>query len=195
MENQERFTIKEEPLLDSQEDQEKEEKIKSLTSETLEETEKKSHSHYESKKGEVQEGSKTKKVFKIIGIAVLVLLVVVSWFFGFFGIIFYILGFYTALYFLSLIFKTTAILDTIMTIGGIILYIGFALGGLFLLYLVLRYMFEESFFVGLLLLIFGLPLAEMLFYAFVMALGVPIIYFRSQLEEKFGEKIIIYKNN
>jgi len=49
-------------------------------------------------------------------------------------------------------------------------------------------MFEENFFIGFLLLIFGIPLAEMLFYALIMALGAPLIYFRSLLEEKFGEK-------
>jgi MFS family permease len=147
-----------------------------------------SETPYETQKRKIGEESKTKKVFKIIGIAVLTLLVVASWFFGFFEIVFYILGFYTALYFLSLLFKTTAIIDTILVIGGIILYLGFAVLGLFLLYLVLRYIFEENFFIGLLLFIFGIPLVEMLFYALIMALGAPLIYFRSLLEEKFGAK-------
>jgi len=134
------------------------------------------------------EESKTKQIFKVIGAIALVLLVVLSWLFGFFGFVFYILGFYAALYFLSLLFKTTAIIDTIMAIGGIILYLGFIVLGLFLLYLVLRYMFEVNFFIGLLLLVFGLPLAQMLFYALMMVLGAPLIYFRDQLGEKFGEK-------
>jgi hypothetical protein len=132
--------------------------------------------------------SSTKKVLKIIGISVIVILVVISWFLGFFGIVFYILGFYAALYFLSLLFKTTAIIDTIMVIGGIILYIGFGLLGLFLLYLVLRFMFERSFFLGLLLFFIGIPLAETLFYGIMMALGMPLYYFRDQLEKKFSQR-------
>lgn len=91
----------------------------------LEEIEKEPPTYYEAQKKEIEEESKTKKVFKIIGITVLVLLVVASWFFGFFGIVFYILGFYVALYFLSLLFKTTTIIDTIIVIGGIILHLGF----------------------------------------------------------------------
>lgn len=140
----------------------------------------------------MKEESSTKKVLKIIGVVVLILFVVVSWFFGFFWIIFYILGFYTAIYFLSLLFKTTSIIDTIITIGGIILYVGYTVLGLFLLYLVLRHMFEKNFFIGLLLLIFGIPLAEILFYAFIAALGVPLLYFRNLLEEKLGEKANIF---
>lgn len=134
------------------------------------------------------EESSTKKTLKVIGIITVVLLVFASWFFGFFGIIFYILGFYVVLYFLSLLFKTTAIIDSIMAIGGIILYFGFMVLGVFLLYLVLRYMFEENFFIGLLLLIFGLPVAEMLFYAIMMALGAHLSYFRELLEEKLKNK-------
>ncbi len=131
---------------------------------------------------------KTKNIVKIIGIIVLVSLIVVSWFFGFFGIIFYLLGFYAALYFLSILFKTTAILDTIMTVGGIITYIGLAVLGLYLLYLTLNIMFTESFFWGLLLLFFGIPIAEGLLYALIMALGAPLFFFRNQVEEQITPK-------
>jgi len=137
---------------------------------------------------EVIEESKTKKIFRAIGIVVLVLLVIFSWWYGFFWIVFYTLGFYAVLYFLSLLFKTTYIIDVIMGIGGFILYLGFIVLGLFLSYLILRYMFEENFFIGVLLLTFGLPLAEMLFYALVMALALPLYYFREQVAEKIEEK-------
>ena len=132
------------------------------------------------------------KILKMIGIVFLVLLVIASWIFNIFGIVFYILGFYTALYFLSILFKTTVILDIIITIGGIILYPISIFGGLFLLYLTLKYMFEVNFFIGFLFFIFGIPLVEFLFFAIVLALGAPILYFQSQLEEKFEKKNYYY---
>jgi len=133
----------------------------------------------------------TKGIFKTIGIIVTVLLVSVAWYYGFFEIIFYLFGFYTVLYFLSLVFKTTIIIDTILGIGIFILYALMGIWMLWLLYSALSIMFTESFFWGLLILIFGLPIAQMFLYGIGIGLGFvlgyPLIWFSEDLEKRFSE--------
>ncbi|MCG2699842.1 hypothetical protein L6274_02210 [Candidatus Parcubacteria bacterium] len=142
---------------------------------------------------------KTKSILKTIGIIIVVLLVGVAWSFGFFWIIFYIFGFYAVLYFLSLAFKTTAIINTILGIGGFLLYAFMGIWMLWLLYLSLNIMFTESFFQGLLLVVIGLPIAQAILYAVGLGLGFilgyPLIWFSGDLEKRFGEKDYLLKEN
>ena len=132
------------------------------------------------------------KMKKNIGIIATVLLIFIVWYFGFFQIIFYILGFYAALYFISIIFRTTAIINTILGGGIFLFYIWIAVWSLWLLYISLNIMFTESFFIGIVLLIIVLPIAEMILYGIATGLGYilgyPLIWFSDDLENRFGEK-------
>ncbi|MCK4524858.1 MAG: hypothetical protein KAU07_00265 [Candidatus Andersenbacteria bacterium] len=129
---------------------------------------------------------------KNIGIIITVLLTFIAWYFGFFQIIFYILGFYAALYFISIIFKTTVIISTILGGGIFLFYIWTAIWSLWLLYISLSVMFTESFFMGIILLVVVLPIAEMILYGIAIVLGFvlgyPLIWFSEDLEKRFGEK-------
>lgn len=129
---------------------------------------------------------------KNIGIIITVLLTFVAWYFGFFQIIFYILGFYAALYFISIIFKTTVIINTILGGGMFIFYIWTLIWSLWLLYIGLNIMFTESFFWGFVFLMIILPIAETILYGVAMGLGFvlgyPLIWFSDDLEKRFGEK-------
>ena len=140
---------------------------------------------------------KTKSIFKAIGIIVVALLIFLAWFFGYFQIIFYLFGFYAVMYFISLIFKTTTIINTILGIGGFLLWGLLSIAGLGLLYLALKIMFTESLFLGLLILFFGLPIAEMILYGIALGLGFvlgyPLIWFSEDLEKRFDKDIILSK--
>lgn len=137
-------------------------------------------------------GNKITGILKIVGIVVAVLLVFIAWYSGFLPIIFYLFGLYAVLYFLSIIFKTTAIINTILGAGMFLFYIWMTIWSLWLLYITLSIMFTESFFLGIVLLIFGLPIAEMILYGVGMGLGFvfgyPLIWFSEDLEKRFGEK-------
>ena len=134
----------------------------------------------------------TKSIFRIVGIIIAVLLTFIAWSLGFLSIIFYLFGLYAVLYFLSIIFKTTAIINTILSTGMFLFYIWMTVWSLWLLYITLNIMFTESFFLGIILLIFGLPIAEMILYGVAMGLGFvlgyPLIWFSDDLEKRFGEK-------
>lgn len=134
----------------------------------------------------------TKNIFKTIGIIVTTLLVGVAWYFGFFGIIFYLFGFYAVLYFLSLIFKTTIIINWILGAGAFLLYALMGIWMLWLFYQALTIMFTENFFWGLLILFIGIPIAQMILYAIGMGvgfvLGYPLIWFSEDLEKRFNKE-------
>lgn len=134
----------------------------------------------------------TENIFRIVGIIVVVLLTFIAWSFGFLSIIFYLFGLYAVLYFLSIIFKTTAIINTILGAGIFLFYIWMTIWSLWLLYVILSIMFTESFFLGIILLIFGLPIIEMILYGVGMGLGFvfgyPLIWFSEDLEKRFGEE-------
>lgn len=131
-------------------------------------------------------------ILKIVGIIATVLLVFIAWYSGFLPIIFYLFGLYAVLYFLSIIFKTTAIINTLLGAGMFLFYIWMTIWSLWLLYITLNIMFTESFFLGILLLIIGLPIAETILYGVGMGLGFvlgyPLIWFSDDLEKRFGEK-------
>jgi hypothetical protein len=134
----------------------------------------------------MNESESKKAGWKAVGIIGIVLAIIAAWFFGFFAIVFYLLGLYAALYILSIIFKTTKILEWFMGAGGILMWLLMTVGGLFLAYLFLKIMFEGSFLLGLALLVFGLPIAEVLFYGILAALAMPLVWMTEDLERRFN---------
>lgn len=106
---------------------------------------------------------------------------------GFLWIVFYVLGFYAALYFLSLMLRTTAIVNFVFGIGAVLAWIAIVVVDLFALYLTLRYMFEDNFLLGLLILFVGLPFLHFLLQSFLIALGAPFMWFMNDLEERFSK--------
>ena len=124
-------------------------------------------------------------IWKWIGLVVTSLLVVVAWYYGFFFIIFYLLGLYAALYFVSLLFKTTKIIGFILTVGIILTHLFVSLFYLYLLYLALKVMFTENFLFGLLAVLFGLPLVHAIVMGFLIALVSPLFWFQGDLEKRF----------
>lgn len=132
-----------------------------------------------------------KSLLKVLGVITIVILIFLSWFFGFFSIVFYILGLYAALYFVSLLFKTTIIIDFILGAGIFILYVSVGISMLYWLYIILQYMFTENLILGFLLLVFGLPIIVTIQYALGFGVGAvlggPLLWFRNDLEKRFKE--------
>lgn len=136
---------------------------------------------------------KNKTVLKNIGIVLVGGLTIVFWWIGWFYIIFYILGLYAAVYIVSYIFKTTAIINFLLVAGGVILYVISALVGLYLLYIILRIMFIESFFYGLLFLALLGVFGSLLYFipiAIGLVLGYPLIFMSEDIEKRFSKKDI-----
>ena len=127
-----------------------------------------------------------KKLWRPIGIVVAVLLLIAAWVFGFLWMLFYVLGFYAALYFLSLAFKTESIVNWVLGAGALLAWVIGAIIDLFILYQTLRYMFEENFILGVLFLIFIFPLLQFLLYGFFGALAAPLLWFQHDLERRYG---------
>lgn len=132
-----------------------------------------------------------KKILKNVGIFIVGGLVILAWWLGWFSVIFYILGLYGAVYVVSYIFKTTAVINFLLGIGGFILYSASFVIGLFLLYTVLRIMFTGNFFFGLIL-FFALGTFGALLYFIPMAIGIvlgyPLIFMSEDIEKRFYAK-------
>lgn len=129
-----------------------------------------------------------KGLWRGVGIFLVGTLVVASWWTGWFQFIFYILGLYGAVYLVSYLFRTTAIISAMLFIGGGILYIASALVGLYLLFNVLSIMFTESFFYGLLLIILLGTFGSLLYFipmAIGMVLGYPLMFMSEDIEKRF----------
>lgn len=127
-----------------------------------------------------------------VGVLLVGGLVAFFWWSGMFYLVFYILGLYAAVYIVSLIFRTTAILTAIIGIGGFILYAASAIVGLYLFFLVLQTMFTVSFFTGLfqltLLGIFG-GLLYFIPVAIGFVLGYPLIFMFQDIEKRFEKEV------
>ena len=141
-----------------------------------------------------------KKYAKPLGIVLATIFVILAWSYGFLSGIFYLFGLYAAVYLLSILFKTTKILEFILGSGFILLYISVAILDLFLLYLALKFMFESSFFWGFLIIIIGFPIITPLSYFLFMGIGFiigsPLIYFLEDLEKRFvveKEEVKVYE--
>lgn len=139
---------------------------------------------------------KKKGILKGVGIVLVGGLVILFWWLGWFSAVFYILGLYGAVYIVSYLFKTTAIITFLFSMGGFFLYAISAVGGFYLLYLILQIMFTGRLFFGLLLLflsgIFG-----WLFYFIPMAIGLvlgyPLIFMSEDIEKRFHTENNNYK--
>jgi len=129
-----------------------------------------------------------RRLWRTIGLIAILGLMVWALQKGYFGVLFYVVGFYVALYIISLLFRTTALISFITGAGMLIFYPAMALIGLYLLYLVLKIMFTQNFFLGAILLVFGLPVAEAIVFAIAVALGVPLFWMRVTLSEKFSRR-------
>lgn len=125
---------------------------------------------------------------KSIGAVVLALAVLYAWSIGFLGFIFYIFGFYVALYIISRLFRTAVILQFLVGAGAFLFYIIIAISLLWFGYFALKIMFEGSFFYGLLLLLVGLPIAQFLIYIIAgsvgFILGAPLLWMIQDLEKR-----------
>jgi len=128
---------------------------------------------------------KDKKIWRGVGIALVGGLVLISWWVGLFEIVFYVLGLYAAVYIVSYVFKTTAVISFLLTVGGIVLYVGSALLGLYLLWIILTMMFTGSFFLGLLFLFLLGTFGSFVPMAIGMALGYPLIFISEDIEKRF----------
>jgi len=128
---------------------------------------------------------KEKEIWRGVGIILISGLVLTSWWIGFFEIIFYVLGLYVAVYVISYIFKTTAVISFLLTIGGIILYVGSVVIGLYLLWNILTVMFTSSFFLGALFLLLLGVFGSFLPMTIGMTLGYPLIFMSEDIERRF----------
>lgn len=131
---------------------------------------------------------KEKGILRGIGILLVGGLVLFSWWIGLFYIVFYVLGLY-GLYIVSYIFKTTAIISSLITLGGLFLYAVSAVTALYLLYFILQIMFTGSFLLGLLLLfLFGVLGAVLYFIpmAIGLVLGYPLLFMHEDIEKRFS---------
>ncbi len=132
---------------------------------------------------------KEKGILKGIGILLVGGLVLFSWWIGLFYIVFYVLGLYGAIYIVSYIFKTTAIINLLITLGGLFSYAISVVTALYLLYLILQIMFTGSFLFGLLLLfLFGVLGAVLYFIpmAVGLVLGYPLLFMHEDIEKRFS---------
>lgn len=131
---------------------------------------------------------KNKKFWRGVGIVLVGALVLGSWWFGWFQIVFYILGLYAAVYIVSYIFKTTGIITFLLSAGGLILYAVSAIVGLYFLYVILTIMFTESFLYGLLLLVLLSIFGSLLYFipmAIGLVLGYPLMWMLEDIEKRF----------
>ncbi|MFH1455091.1 MAG: hypothetical protein ABIF22_02105 [bacterium] len=141
--------------------------------------------------------SKNKGILRSVGIVIVGSSVVLFWWFGWFNIIFYILGLYAAIYIVSYLFKTTSIIAVLISIGGFALYAISAIIGLYFLYFVLHTMFNGSFWFGLLLLILLGTLGRLLLFVPVavgLVLGYPLLFMSEDIEKRFTSKNICDDN-
>jgi len=109
----------------------------------------------------------------------------VSWWAGWFQIVFYILGLYAAVYIISYLFRTTAVIGFLLAIGGTILYIGSLLLGLYLLWQILTMMFTGSFLLGFLFLLLLGAFGSFVPMAVGMTLGYPLLFISEDIERRF----------
>lgn len=128
---------------------------------------------------------KDKQIWRWVGIVLVGDLVFISWWVGWFEIVFYVLGLYAAVYIVSYIFKTTAIISLLLTVGGIILYLGSALLGLYLFWIILTVMFTGNFFLGLLFLFLLGTFGSFVPMAIGLALGYPLVFMSEDIEKRF----------
>jgi hypothetical protein len=135
----------------------------------------------------------TKKILSISGLAVVFGLVLFSLFAGYFWIIFYLLGLFVILNFISLLCRTNSISSFILD-GGLSLYIIGIMGGLYLLYLTLKFIFIKSFLWELLLLMFGfgLPFAASLVFVVLIELGYHFYWMLGDSEKRLSKNPYIY---
>ena len=92
------------------------------------------------------------------------------------------------MYVVSYIFKTTAIINFLLFVGGFILYAIITLGTLYLLYIILRIMFGENFWNGLILLIIlGVvgPFLRFVPMALGLVLSYPLVFMSQDIETRF----------
>jgi hypothetical protein len=132
---------------------------------------------------------KEKGILRGIGILLVGGLVLFSWWTGLFYIVFYVLGLYGVIYIVSYIFRTTAIISLLITLGGLFLYAISAVTALYLLYFILQIMFTGSFLLGLLLLfLFGVLGAVLYFIpmAIGLVLGYPLLFMHEDIEKRFN---------
>ncbi len=98
-----------------------------------------------------------------------------------------------AIYLLSILLKTTKITASILGLGAFGTYIWFGIWHLYLIYQFLKIMFEDSFWIGLILFFLGLPLAHyiLIFVGVLLVLlfGGPLYLIHQDLEKRF------YSNN
>ncbi|MBV9159035.1 MAG: hypothetical protein JO019_00350 [Candidatus Kaiserbacteria bacterium] len=124
--------------------------------------------------------------FKAIGALILAVLALYLWYYGYLSGLFYLFGFYVVVYAISKIFKTTFILNLIVGLGGFLFYAIFIIGVLYNIYSALRIMFENSFLWGLLALVIGVPLGQLILYVVIggigMILGMPLFWMIEDVE-------------
>lgn len=135
---------------------------------------------------------KNKDTLRGLGIFVVGGLVILFWWIGWFQIIFYLLGLYGAVYIVSYMFKTTAVIGFLLAVGGFVLYVVSAIIGLYWFYQVLQIMFTENFFWGLILLVLLGTFGPLLYYipiAIGLVIGYPLMFMSEDIEKRFQEDV------